>query len=842
MSGVALRLRGVQSSSPPGTNAAVRLTWSARPVPDGWPCFSTAQLNALLDRSARPAGEPIELEPCAAPVLAAMREHGRVGVEVLAPVPDLAALRLLLGFVLGPACSLDVRVHVRCPWPWEPEVWASDPQMVDTQVGYAWTVQRLAFRAEQLLGRAATIGPLPASQGDLDRAQRAAARALVDGPVQVIAPAGSGKTRVLIERCRLLAAAGLPAQRLLCLTFSRAAAEELQERLAAVGLAQVQVRSFHALGREVLRAGGRLRGGPITAPAGVWRQLAFRAREAVTAAGHRGAWIEPEVLADHVSQTKTIWQRSPAQEFARLDGTAELSERDRTLQVGYALYERWLQRENRVDFDDLVLQAANLLAADAQLRAGWQNRWDAVLVDEHQDTDPGQDRLLRILSAPHDRLTVVADEAQVLFSWRAASVGRVLQIDRTYPAIERHLLRFNYRCHPHITRAAARMIARNAHQFAKPIDVPEHLDLEHRDDPPAARVLHLPTAELTEECARLVREHGETDVALLARTVRTLRQAAVDLARRGVLIRGPRALFEPGPLRAGMLAHLAVLEDPQAASTGDLERMFRTPGRGMVPEWSAAMHRALPQLWDGAAPFSQALEIALSEAASDYPAWLLRRARAAMRELDTVVPAARSHDAHAVVRALRDRGGLDRHYAQLARLAAGGTAAHDGPEELDHLERLARGATLTDLRDRLHQEQRLLAEHRDDERGVTLSTIHAAKGREWPVVIVYGASDCELPHRRSVQEATPGLDGPYGLEDERRLAYVAFTRARRELLVLCDRQEPISRFCAEADLPTHDRQAARLSPTPPRRPRLPQHWLLPQAPTQRAEAPPRLLF
>ncbi|WP_375337060.1 3'-5' exonuclease [Conexibacter sp. W3-3-2] len=120
---------------------------------------------------------------------------------------------------------------------------------------------------------------------------------------------------------------------------------------------------------------------------------------------------------------------------------------------------------------------------------------------------------------------------------------------------------------------------------------------------------------------------------------------------------------------------------------------------------------------------------------------------------------------------------------------------------------------------------------------MTLSTIHAAKGREWPVVIVYGASDCELPHRRSVQEATPGLDGPYGLEDERRLAYVAFTRARRELLVLCDRQEPISRFCAEADLPTHDRQAARLSPTPPRRPRLPQHWLVPQAPTQRAEAP-----
>ncbi|MTD47411.1 AAA family ATPase [Conexibacter sp. W3-3-2] len=584
-----------------------------------------------------------------------MREHGRVGVEVLAPVPNLAALRLLLGFVLGPACSLDVRVHVRCPWPWEPEVWARDPQMVDTQVGYAWTVQRLAFRAEQLLGRAATIGPLPASQGDLDRARSAAARALVDGPVQVIAPAGSGKTRVLIERCRLLAAAGVPAQRLLCLTFSRAAAEELQERLAAVGLAQVQVRSFHALGREVLRAGGRLRGGPITAPAGVWRQLAFRAREAVTAAGHRGAWIEPEVLADHVGQTKTIWQRSPAQEFARLDGTAELSERDRTLQVGYALYERWLQRENRVDFDDLVLQAANLLAADAQLRAGWQDRWDAVLVDEHQDTDPGQDRLLRILSAPHDRLTVVADEAQVLFSWRAASVGRVLQIDRTYPAIERHLLRFNYRCHPHITRAAARMIARNAHQFAKPIDVPEHLDLEHRDDPPAARVLHLPTAELTEECARLVREHGETDVALLARTVRTLRQAAVDLARRGVLIRGPRALFEPGPLRAGMLAHLAVLEDPQAASTGDLERMFRTPGRGMVPEWSAAMHRALPQLWDEAAPFSQALEIALSEAASDYPAWLLRRARAAMRELDTVVPAALTRRPRGRPRAARPR-------------------------------------------------------------------------------------------------------------------------------------------------------------------------------------------
>ncbi len=229
-----------------------------------------------------------------------------------------------------------------------------------------------------------------------------------EGVVQIIAPAGSGKTAVLVERVRELLRRGARAEAIVCLTFNAAAANELQERLAAAGVGEVEARTFHSLGFQILRAANALprNAKPWSPSLGQWRRLAFLAKNAV---GEDGHWLDPPEAQSAVSDIK-LGRMMTAQQYAQtLDERSDA--RERTVAVLYGAYEE-SQRENgrRIDFDDMILRAVQRLREDASVRGRWQSAYQYVLVDEYQDIEPAQELLVRLVAAPHDQLFCVGDE------------------------------------------------------------------------------------------------------------------------------------------------------------------------------------------------------------------------------------------------------------------------------------------------------------------------------------------------------------------------------------------------------------------------------------------------
>ena len=264
----------------------------------------------------------------------------------------------------------------------------------------------------------------------LDAEQRKAVQAH-DGIVQVIAPAGSGKTTVLVARVAELLSRGVPPNRILCLTFNNPAAAEMTARLHQSGVDGVEALTFHALGRRVLKEAGRLRADVRTATYAQWRRLAKLAMDQTPG----GVWIDAPEARDQVSELK-LGRMLDADEFAAEAQTPE----QRTLGVLYRLYQDQLVNDDVNDFDDYIFQGLRLLQRDPEVRRSWQQRYTAVLVDEHQDIEPAQGRLVEIVAAPEDMLFYVGDEDQCLYSWRRARVETIIELDETYPGLQRHAL------------------------------------------------------------------------------------------------------------------------------------------------------------------------------------------------------------------------------------------------------------------------------------------------------------------------------------------------------------------------------------------------------------------
>src|ERR687895_1284766 len=288
------------------------------------------------------------------------------------------------------------------------------------------------------------IGPILAA---LDPEQRAAAT-LPDGPAQITAPAGSGKTTTMVARLAVLLSRGVDPARICVVTFNRDAAQDLAARVLKrlgelPGAAEIEIRTLHALARQVLLDAGE--GSNILAD----RLPLLRA------ARRRHAATDASVVLPDVSQLDTwlsAWKvegREPP-----VEGLAIL----RT-------YEELLRARGAVDFDDLVGRAAELLESDPPLRLRWQSRFEHVCVDEFQDVDAAQLRLVRLLAAPQDNLFVVGDDAQTIYAWRLADVRRILRFSSDYPSARRVMLATNYRCPEAVIEASARMIAVNAERF-----------------------------------------------------------------------------------------------------------------------------------------------------------------------------------------------------------------------------------------------------------------------------------------------------------------------------------------------------------------------------------------
>ncbi|HOX26804.1 MAG TPA: ATP-dependent helicase [Candidatus Krumholzibacteria bacterium] len=744
---------------------------------DGYHVVRFRDLRRAIVRSRAAGIRRSSLRNPAAAVLARFARFPAVAVLDV-PCETVEDLRLVHGYLVEPAYRRDCSLLVHATR--ELETLQADA-FVDPEWGYPWTLERLRHLAKIAgVPRDAPLPPrdnwrrrlarrlwrrddgAPGPRSRLDPEQTAAAHA-GDGVVQVIAPAGSGKTTVLVERVKTLLERGVPADRILCTTFNKDAKLEIAARLAKAEVAGVAVRSFHGLGWSILHEERRLRSRIGAIGHAQWRQLAREAMDAEPG----GVWIDAPDAQAAISAFKLAAMVDPPAARIRADPQ---DARARTAARLYELYERCLRQRHMLDFDDLIAAAVDLLRKDAAVRRRWQERFLRVLVDEYQDIEPAQAILVGLLAAPQDSLFCVGDEDQCIYAWRRATVERVVELDQVYPGLERYPLVRNYRCGTRITTASRRAIEHNRRRFRKPLL------------PGAAHAGEITVTAFADRgrgaafVADRLRDAERGRTAVLARTTALLRDVALACARRGVGFDGPAKLVRSTEAGETVAAYLRLVSDPGRAAAEDVDRAFRIPNRALpasAAESVAASLRAGDTFARAVAPVTA-------------PSWRRARIAEAAAFLDALVG---DDAADRVIARLRGEGGLDRHYASAERL---NPTEQVEVEALVRAQAAARGMSPRQFAAQLDGESRLLREHRRPA-AVELVTIHGAKGREWSHVILFGADQGQLPHACSAAE------GASGVEDERRLFYVAVTRAKDRLEIVCTARAE-SRFLAEAGL------------------------------------------
>lgn len=604
---------------------------------------------------------------------------------------------------------------------------------------------------------------------ELDDQQLAAVTA-ADGVTQVVAPAGSGKTRVLVERVRELLGRGVPPRHILCTTFNRDAKHELEQRLAAAGVRGVEARTFHSTGRTILKREGLLPSSGKTMLstshlAGIARQVSREVGTARLSGRDAEDWVSRFKLSELAAPDELTGE--PA------DPTERAARRI------YARYQRELERRDEWDFDDLLFLSVRHLRSDPEARRRWQRRWRCVLVDEYQDIEPAQELLVQILAAPQDCLFVVGDEDQCIYAWRRAEVERLVQLDHRFPTLERVVLHTNYRCALRIVEAAAELVRHNTVRFDKGIRPARAtagtIEIEPADGP---------TAEIAALRGWLRTVDDPEVVAVLSRTRAPLRDLAAESLEAGLPITADETTLRLSRAEQAVLAHLALALDPDRATTDDLGEVFRRV-RG------SSARNLLGRIVEGRGRGWSFVE--LVSRLSGAEAALGGGFDALAPVLDTLAEVAEAVEA---VRLLRRELGLDRRF----RRSGGGAGQDDELEALAAVERLAEGLSPRRLLRVLRTRQQRLEEARSREDGIELTTIHGAKGREWRRVALMNAHARSLPHPRTLEDAADDGEAlTVAREEERRLAYVAVTRAEDHLRVSWPGEEP-SPFLVEAGL------------------------------------------
>lgn len=531
----------------------------------------------------------------------------------------------------------------------------------------------------------ATLGTIDLEPilGALDAEQRAAAT-LPDGPAQIIAPAGSGKTTTMVARLAVLLSRGVPPDRICVVTFNRDAALDLSARVAkrlgpqVPDATTIEIRTLHALARQVLL------------DAGEGSNLLADRLPLLRAARRRHAAVDASVPLPEAAQLDT-WLSA-----WKVEGRPPPPEAKPVLET----YADLLRARGAVDFDDLVVRAAELLETDPKLRLRWQSRFLHVCVDEFQDVDAAQLRLVRALAAPEDNLFVVGDDDQTIYAWRLADVRRILRFSADYPDARRVMLATNYRCPASVIQASARMVEMNHERFTKPIRAPANA-------PPA-------------------------DDAIAA-------WSTAD------------------PAWPDAMARLAAMEDRAGRSICFLSRT-----RSELTPILLALVRAGVRHTTSVAPLVEAEPvIGLIDAA---------------RATDD-----RDHPFH-VLRRLRSMRGWDR------GSASGDLIGDEDHAALDALLGWTTGFVTTDAFVAAYDAARArITALRVADAPVELATVHGSKGREWESVVLVGFEADRIPNRRSLVDAD---DPDRAMEEERRLAYVALTRATRQLILAFDPTRP----------------------------------------------------
>ncbi len=613
---------------------------------------------------------------------------------------------------------------------------------------------------------------------DLNEPQRKAVEH-GEGPLLVIAGAGSGKTRVLTRRVAYLVATGQarPSE-ILAITFTNKAAQEMRERVEELvgGVSKLMwVMTFHSACARILRANaerlGYKRSFTIYDEADSLRMLK-RCMEECEIDPKR---FTPRSIRAAISGAKN-----------RLEDSTDYAERQASFfeeQVAdaYALYERRMVEASAMDFDDLLVRTVNLLELFADVRERYERTFRWILVDEYQDTNKAQYRLLQLLAGETRNLTVVGDEDQSIYSFRSADVRNILDFDKDFSDASVVKLEENYRSTQTVLDAANAIVANNSERREKhlftnaargePVTVAE-IDDEHAE----ARFV-------AGEIERLVSDEGyaRDDVAVFYRMNAQSRVLEDTLVRYEMpyQVIGGTKFYERAEVKDA-IAYLQLLANP--ADGISFGRVVNSPRRGIGQQTQARVlshaNTTGEDIWDVMARPHEipSLGTAAVKALSRFAAIMAGLRERAEGEsvaelLESVLHDTGYMESLEAERTLEAEGRME-NLQELVGVAREFDAnrAVEGPSEDTPLEEfLARISLYTD-QDSL----------RDSESLITLMTLHNAKGLEYDAVFMIGCEEGVFPHSRSVEEGN--------LEEERRLAYVGVTRARKRLYMTCARR------------------------------------------------------
>lgn len=574
------------------------------------------------------------------------------------------------------------------------------------------------------------------------------------GAARVIAPAGSGKTRVLTARLlHLLDDVRIEPETVCAVAYNTRAAAELAERVGS-GRAGL-IRTIHSLGRAILlEAEGELR---LLDEREVRRVL-----ETMVPAVRRPNTDVIGPYLEGLSEIRIALRPPAGVEGARDDvpGLVDVFRR----------YRSRLHQMRGMDFDEQIYGAAVALLGDPGLRRRWQARCRHLLVDEFQDLTPAYLLLLRLVSSPGLEVFGVGDDDQVIYGYAGADPGFLIDFDRLFPGAGHHALEVNYRCPAPVVEAAATLMSYTDRRVDKTIRAGPDAVV----DQSALDVIAVPAGEAADRVVDVVSgwlAGGETDVAVLCRVNSALLPVHAAMADRGFALRSPitPAVLER-TVMAAALAWLRIGTDPTSITRSDLMAAVRRPSRGLAG--------IAGELLGGRKRFDLA-ELEVMARALDGR----RRDRweAFCADIALVGRACAGGDAITAMATLTVDVGLAR---AAAALDEGRTRA-DRSGQSDDLEALRRLAAhhrrLADFEAWL----RGVAAVPPDPAGVLLTTVHRVKGLEWHRVVVYGADAGLMPHALSDD-----------LDEERRVFHVAITRGRHQVVVVADERRP-SRFLAE---------------------------------------------
>ena len=596
----------------------------------------------------------------------------------------------------------------------------------------------------------------------------------VEGPMLVLAGAGSGKTRMLTHRIAHLIESGAARPwEILAVTFTNKAAREMRERVERlVGGREgdtrgVWVSTFHSTCVRILRRDGSHLGyEPNFAIYDQDDSLALVKRVLKALGADEKAW-PPRGIRSAIDRMKN-------RGLLPADLTHEDSLEAKRLRDVYQRYQTELRRANALDFGDLILLTAKLFENHPGVLASYQRRWRYVLVDEYQDTNPIQYRLLRLLTAAHRNLCVVGDEDQSIYRFREADIRNILDFEKDFPGAKVVRLERNYRSTQPILSAASAVVANNVERKGK------RLYTERSGGEP---VRFFEAADERGEAAYVVgellrlREKDELgEVAIFYRTHAQSRPLEEELLKYNLpyVVVGGTRFYDRAEVKDA-LAYLRVLRNP--ADTESLLRIVNTPARGIgrttIERVLLAAEQSGTTLWDALERGLGGLPTAAAKRIAEFVA--LMRGFAPLFSGDAIAqPLAAVLDRTGYLRALEAENTVEAE-ARLENLKELLAAV----EEFERQNRGVPGADdePRDLVDLFLEQVTLLADadqvDQTSER-VPLMTVHVAKGLEFKHVFVVGVEEGIFPHFAS-------LDDPSAIEEERRLCYVAMTRAMERL-------------------------------------------------------------